>query len=632
MPLPPHTLTDRGELSVFGIWTLTQELLAFCEQHRYAPWRSFGERSGESEIADWHRRFLAALSAWHDIPVWAERIAVENRKHLSICLSEGEYRCQELCLSAPFRDFHDFTVNPRPPRPHVSMPWQPVPLGELMAFHAGIDALFSRLDEKSVAPYVPDDLLSPQALKDSTMVWAWEGGDIYPTALLCCDLPGHPQGPAGEWPLLIPAAWGKLDSHWFGRLHLHQHHTLIVANDQGLHGVVRLQSTADQAPRVVGTWVQSCVWPYLAGDHHSCSHLLEAAQHLDPDTRGEVLCDLIDPLTGHRANPPGVKILAGTLHRDGPIAINEAGAGRYPRVVGRLNPRGILYGGQGECDGDLAPLAWGLDDLRWAEIRATQQHMTAVRCPESGLWGYLGRTGELCIAPRFATARAFEYGTAVVWPVDSPDRCGLIDRDGQWVLPPKWQRLFRDSERLIVAQTSDDHWGGLNRQGLVVVPFAPLAAWLGHPEIQDEIAELADRVSDWPIDQEAKTREIVAGGIAIVWKREFRTQARQRLEQSHSSLAAMAGLFDADTTERDLRATGVWGLGVRVLAGHGETSPRAEAGETGRIGAYYPVGLSCFDLSVEAPVHSLPSRPDAVIGISWENLELFENPTDQDCS
>ncbi len=42
--------------------------------------------------------------------------------------------------------------------------------------------------------------------------------------------------------------------------------------------------------------------------------------------------------------------------------------------------------------------------------------------------------------------------------------------------------------------------------------------------------------------------------------------------------------------------------------------------ETGRIGCYYPVSLSIFDLSTEAPVHGLPTQPDAAIGIPWRDL------------
>lgn len=86
------------------------------------------------------------------------------------------------------------------------------------------------------------------------------------------------------------------------------------------------------------------------------------------------------------------------------------------------------------------------------------------------------------------------------------------------------------------------------------------------------------------------------------------------------------GVFDADTTERDLRATRVWGQSVRVRAGPDGNEHRAKVGDTGRIGAYYPVGLSCFDLGIEAPVHDLPDHPDAIIGIPWGCLELLDQP------
>jgi len=52
---------------------------------------------------------------------------------------------------------------------------------------------------------------------------------------------------------------------------------------------------------------------------------------------------------------------------------------------------------------------------------------------------------------------------------------------------------------------------------------------------------------------------------------------------------------------------------------------QVRAGETGCIGAFYPVGLSCFDLSIEAPVCNMASHPDAVIGLPWKSLEAVRD-------
>ena len=71
---------------------------------------------------------------------------------------------------------------------------------------------------------------------------------------------------------------------------------------------------------------------------------------------------------------------------------------------------------------------------------------------ENGLWGYVNRAGEVAIEPRYADAKGFRGGYALVYPVsDGPETergslCGIIDAPGEWVLPPaEWDILETDN-------------------------------------------------------------------------------------------------------------------------------------------------------------------------------------------
>lgn len=102
-----------------------------------------------------------------------------------------------------------------------------------------------------------------------------------------------------------------------------------------------------------------------------------------------------------------------------------------------------------------------------------------------------------------------------------------------------------------------------------------------------------------------------------------------QLAKSEASLTRVAGLFDDSTTTRDLMEAGIWFTSVRVLREQDSGIIGIDAGETGTIFTQYPVGLSVFNLSQEAPVQGLQSMPNGVKGIPWGDLcvVLNENST-----
>lgn len=461
-------------------------------------------------------------------------------------------------------------------------------------------------------------------LTKAELIWTWDNGEVHPTALLCAPLLDC--GTESENLVLsIPSAWGALHSCWHGQLHLHARHVLVVCDETGQYGLWQLKSTEENPARVFGWCLQPCAWAWL-GDARSSALVIEAARQIVPDARGELVGDLMDIQTGNKVNPPGVKVLLGSSHYEGTdyngsLVINEAGQGRYPRLLGRLTRQGVLLCGQPAPDGIPDAVPWGLDALRWTEMGCQSEGMMAVRAPENGLWGYVDRSGRIAIAPQFDDVGDFAYGTAVVRPAHDV-RLGLIDKAGVWVQAPNWRTLQHSSRRLLVAETPSGEWGAVDVQGRALVSFMPYGEWLEQADVQAQLADYGIGRS-WRNDSEAETQRTVIEVIAMRYKRICQEKIRQAVEQSlqaGGNLAGLAGLFDSDTTERDLRKAGVWGLSVKLRQNTTQGLLQPCAGETGRIACYYPVSLSIFDLSLEAPVSGLPSHPEAAIGIPWENL------------
>lgn len=224
-------------------------------------------------------------------------------------------------------------------------------------------------------------------------------------------------------------------------------------------------------------------------------------------------------------------------------------------------------------------------------------------------------------ARQYDAAWSFNYGTAEVRPQGGLS-VGLIDRSGQWVLPPVWRTIERRSQRVIVVENAEGCWGALNAQGGVIVAFQPFVDWLEQPEMCERLAEYRIGRS-WETDPEEDKRQTLIEHIEILLKREFRDKIRAALKSSieaGGSLAGMEGVFDGDTSEGDLRRMGLWNLPVTLLREKQDGMLQPRAGETGRIAFYYPVSLSVFELSVEAPVSGLASCPDAAVGVRWRDL------------
>lgn len=626
--LPRSVVDSRGELSLHGIWVLAQAVHGFCEGQRYPLWRFTHENHDEPAIAAWHASFRSALREWADVRVWVEEFEASWGSVSRPWLSEAEYLCSQRLTSRPFR--HPWTLELKgsasggDPGKHGPVPMR---LADLLQTRHGVDGLIHRLDRKCVASYEAIDLppLADETARNRRL-WTMENGEIHPLALAWPDLSGFRDDPAVPSPVLLPRDWGAVGKRWgaLGPLHLQGHALIRVHDASGRAGVVHLMDMDDTLlGKVVGYWVQPCQWHYLHGGS-SAEPVYEAAQTLAPDAQGEVVCDLLDVLTGARLNPAGIKVLAGTLGHDCCIAINEAGASAVSRRLDLMSLAGRVMHGPPDA-GRAAPGHAGTpEDLRWSKLFASTEGLRPVQSPLSGQWGYIDDTGAVVIEPQFARAWFFSADRAEASPAIAPGLSGLIDRQGQWAIPPRWRCIHPQNRRQFVVQDADDQWGAVDEQGTQVVALRPRAVWLQDPWIAAKLADemaLRQTTAAWSKDVAALKEEALIEGIARQWHERMRQWVQAALHTPPYSLAALEGLFDRDARQRDLGLAGVWGMHVRLIADQdgGILAPRA--GETGWISTQYPVGLSCFDLSVQAPVCGMATRPEAVIGVLWRNLE-----------
>lgn len=628
----PACVADRhGELTVHGIWALAQVIYGFCDKQGYPLWRFAHENHDDAAIAAWKQSFIATLADWLEVRLWGEEYESDKGESTLVHLSEREYFCCARRPRKPFRNLWTLELEPSSPKSEPKRCGQ-IRLGDLLQTRHGVDGLIYRLDKKIVAPYEAIDI--PPLLDEraaNRMVWTWSHKQRRPIALAWPDL-SELQGDGNtQSPVLIPRVWGVVEKSfgWFGPLHLNRGNSMIVINENGLSGIVQLIDINDpQLGDVVGYWMQPCVWLYLFGKS-STPPVFEAAQSLAHDARGEVVCDLINGVSGERLNPPGIKILAHTvLDEDCCVAVNEASGPNSPKRLDLMNFSGQLMHGQPNTSTQYEQPVDSAQELRWANLYSRNRGYGPVQSPDSGHWGFIDRQGAIVIEPRFARVSFFEQDLAPAWPADMPSLTGLINQKGEWAIPPRWKSIHPQTRRQFIVQDADDQWGAVDEHGELVIALQPRANWLQDTWIAEKLAtERAEFIQYSPCSKSLAEVEddVLVEGIAHQRHELVKRRVQSALTTPPYTLASLEGVFDRDAGERDLHEARIWGVNVRVLDNQNEGILRAKAGETGRIATYYPVGLSCFDLSVEAPISSLASHPEAVVGIPWRCLAAIQD-------
>ena len=472
---------------------------------------------------------------------WREDAREDELRLGHVFLCAGEATAHLALIAAPsrqFRDFHTPAIKPRLTKAAVR-------LDDHLGDDKFLDDLCTRL--ASVTPFDPSTM--PDA---PDWLWVIQGYERY--NLL-----------ADDERIVFPARW----SGERPRLGLTRHVRIFDS-----HGRMGLMTRA-------GVITAPCRYAYLGDPDSRTGAACEASLDRVPNGLGP--CDLIDT-TGRRLNPPGIKVLAGSLSFGIGVAVREED--------GAEGLKGFIA-----ADGRL------LGDIRWSRVARHHSGLALVKESATGLWGFVDQHGAIQIEPQFTSAAGFTNDRAAVSLPDSDGLFGLIDPSGKLVAPAVWRDIHCFNGNLFHVTDTDGAIGLVDEiGGIVIQPRHPTA------EDQELIEDSHNFIRGHPFSlQRGK-------------------QLRERIEAAlagSETLAPIEGMLMPNAiSDTELEAAGLLGVRVQVVADHLGKSRRIplRGGDIGHIGWHYPVTGSIFDLAVEAPVTGLSTLPHGALGVPWRLL------------
>lgn len=490
----------------------------------------------EHERIIYRIRFTDSETGWRAGKSW----------FINPCLCREEAQALRADRTHPNRRAGDFT---KLSCPQIDI--LPTTVGEVLTDADSFKGLLERL--KSLSPYPPEVL-------PDVPEWLW-----------CFERQEH-------WNLLwdgerivLPPTWLP-DKGWkLGPLEPYAGHIQVV-NRKGLIGLMN----------DLGHLALPCRYTWLGWSRESDVHRLVMEAQLPgchPDES-----DLIS-LSGERLNPPGIKLLAGTLNSAG-VAIEE-GSGEAG-LKGLMSKTGEMLGG-----------------LHWRWVKDLWYGRAAVQDDAAGLWGYIDPAGQLVTPPRFKEAHCFIGERALFCPEGPAAHFGMIDPQGRITIEPVWKRIEHLRKHYLV-ETDDGLYGVVDCDGQVLIP--------PRPSTEEEERNIPALLGD------------CLEGIKRSMENELRCQSKARelwrrvTEDPDRSLACLRGLFGSSTGQPDLIDAGIWGMEVTIAKDFTWSRWNFKAGDVGTIFWQYPVSGSLFDLAVEAPVMGLFGRDNQCLGVPWEAL------------
>lgn len=204
-----------------------------------------------------------------------------------------------------------------------------------------------------------------------------------------------------------------------------------------------------------------------------------------------------------RISGPEAELSAGLVALDGTVVVAPAGVGDPARWLSARGPSEERVAVERADGWHLADLEGNVVTLGLEELYEPHEGLAAAAL--GGRWGYVDLDGTWVIAPRWSWAGAFSEGRAPVqdtdgWRIvdtsgnvvgdkvfanlqpfregrapalDTAGRWGFVDREGDWVVAPQWNRVGDEGYmggRARVARVAglDYEWAWVDREGEVV--------------------------------------------------------------------------------------------------------------------------------------------------------------------
>ena len=113
-------------------------------------------------------------------------------------------------------------------------------------------------------------------------------------------------------------------------------------------------------------------------------------------------------------------------------------------------------------DGTITPLLKG-----FSVAADFSEGLASVMDSSRRAYGYIDKSGNMVIEPKYSVASSFKGGFAVVYNNES--KCGIIDKKGKEIIPCKYDEI-RPFVQGMAAARKEDLWGFVNTEGEEVIP------------------------------------------------------------------------------------------------------------------------------------------------------------------
>ncbi len=329
-----------------------------------------------------------------------------------------------------------------------------------------------------------------------------------------------------------------------------------------------------------------CQYAYLSSPHGDLVEVSKAplppvappVQHFD---FMRFTCDIVDYSSGQQVTPPGVVALQGSLSVMGDTFVAcRDDVDITQHRMGFMN----------------ANSEW-LGRSDWADVLLFNEFFAAVQCPETGLWGFIDRHGNVAVPPRYADGSFFNDGVAVVPLAESESvegaRWVLINTKGKQLSGP-WHDIKHSQGSTYLVSDGANRWGLIHQRGTPLVP--PIAF---EPEASEDERQAT-----------LQTR--------------YREQRLHGLAERLSTLPLVQAVAGLELKrERDFYEAGLLGKKVNVLRVPEHWQDTFGPTTQGCIGWSYPVSANLFNFDQECPVLlDRDTGNQLSLGIPWGDLEL----------